>query len=143
MKKFENWMFEGVDDDILIPNEEEALRRPRDLMPKIADLKKLLDDLGNNSVAYTLGMIDPQTLKPGQDGFDINKVRDIQAQSNPTLDQPLVISRDNYVVDGHHRWLAAANNSKSPIMATQVNMDFHDLIDFLNHLQYPTNQKVE
>jgi len=143
MKKFEEWIFEGTGEDIVVPNEELALHRPRELMPKIADMKSLVDDLGNNRIKYNVGMMDPQTLKPGQNGYDINKVLAIQKATNPTLDAPLIVSRDNYVVDGHHRWLAAANNSKSPIMVTQVDMDFHDLIEFLNHLQYPTNQKVE
>jgi hypothetical protein len=142
MRSFDQWLLEGSPDDIMIPNEDLAIRRNRANMPKLSDLAQFQTDLRTSGVGYDVRMVDPMKLKPGQRNFDMDKVREFQQTTNPTLDMPLIMSRDNYVVDGHHRWIAAANNNV-PIMAHHVDMDFQDLIELLNTLQYPQNRHVE
>ena len=141
MRPFSNWLNEASPDDVEIPNRDKAARMMRADMPKLSDLAVFVSDLAKNGIGTDVRMIDPKSLKPGQQDFNMDKVREFQKTTNPTLDLPIVISRDDYVVDGHHRWIAAVQNNV-PILAHNVDMDFYDIIKFLNELQYPTNQSV-
>ena len=141
MRPFSNWLNEASPDDIEIPNQDKAARMMRADMPKLSDLAVFVSDLAKNGIGTDVRMIDPKSLKPGQQDFNMDKVREFQKTTNPTLDLPIIISRDNYVVDGHHRWIAAVQNNV-PILAHNVDMDFYDIIKLLNELQYPTNQSV-
>lgn len=138
MRAFDQWLFEGSPDDLIIPNQDQAAQKMRAEMPKLSDLATFVSDLAAHHIGYDVRMVDPSSLKPGQQDFDLDKVRRFQTTTNPTLDLPLIISKDSFVVDGHHRWIAAANNNV-PILAHHIDMDFYDLIDFLNKLQYPQN----
>lgn len=140
MKHFSNWLNESSPDDIEIPNIDLAARMMRADMPRLSDLAVFIQDLAKNGTGTDARMIDPKSLKPGQQDFNMDKVREFQKTTNPTLDLPIVISRDNYVIDGHHRWIAAVQNNV-PILVHNVDMDFYDLIKFLNGLQYPTNSQ--
>lgn len=142
MRSFRSWLNEASYDGVEVPNLEQAASMMRDDMPKISDLAALVQDFATNGTGVTASMTDPQTLRPGQKDFNMDKVRSLQRMTNPTLDLPIIISRDNYVVDGHHRWIAAVANNV-PILAHQVDMDFYDIIKFLNGLQYPTNKSAE
>jgi hypothetical protein len=143
MREFEQWLMEGSPDDIVVPNLDSAIQKYRSTMPKLYNIQKLYSDLRAQGIAYDIRMVDPMALKPGQLDFDLDKVRGMMDKmANLTLEAPLIISRDMHVVDGHHRWIAGANNNV-PVMAHYVNMDFHDLIEFLNELQYPQNRHAE
>lgn len=138
MRPFNRWLNEGLIEDIEVPNLERRGSFDRKDMPRISDFSVLMSDLATAGVGTHAAMIDPKTLIPGQQDFDLDKVRKFQGTTNPTLDLPILISRDNYVVDGHHRWIAAVQNNV-PILAHNIDMDFYDIIKFLNELQYPTN----
>lgn len=142
MNEFNRWLHEGVPSDLEVPNYEERERHYRAAMPKI-DFDQLKNDLAEHQVGFTTQMVDPATLKPGQLNFDYEKVREIQDNgTHPTLSIPLIMSKDDVVVDGHHRWLAAHNNGV-PVLGHRIDLDFHDIIEFLNLLQYPQNRHVE
>ena len=143
MQQFDQWLNEGFTVGIEVPNEHLAVWNRRADMPKLDNITKFVADLGQHGVGVDIRMVDPRTLIPGQKEFDFKKVREMMEGSvNPTLDAPLYISKDLFVIDGHHRWLAAANNNV-PILAHHVDMVFEKLIDLLNTLEYPTNRSVE
>jgi len=144
MRDFNQWLFEEYTVGIEIPNAHLAVSNRRADMPKLYDIAKFVADLGQNGIGMDVRMVDPKTLKPGQsvEDIDMDKVSGMMEHPNLTLDAPLYISKDLFVVDGHHRWVAAANNNV-PILANHINMMFHDLIEFLNGLQYPLNKDVE
>jgi len=84
-------------------------------MPQIDDLSKftewLTDDRGVGSSPY-MGLVN--YLKPLQaEGFDYNKVNTIEMDmlKNPDTSsmKPIIVSEDGYVIDGHHRYIAAKN----------------------------------
>ena len=54
---------------------------------------------------------------------------------------PIVVSKDNYVMDGHHRWLAHANMSK-PIDIYHVNIPAKQLIDTMHDYPRSFNEKL-
>jgi len=43
------------------------------------------------------------------------------AMTNGKMNKPIIISSDNYVLDGHHRWLAAKNAKIHDITAFKIN----------------------
>ena len=49
-------------------------------------------------------------------------------------DKSIIISKDNYIVDGHHRWIAYKNVGKN-INVMQANVDMKKLLDATN--KYP------
>ena len=56
----------------------------------------------------TKGMSIAVNLKQSQKELIKSKVKGVAAKySKPTDMKPLIISKDNYIVDGHHRWAAA------------------------------------
>jgi hypothetical protein len=62
---------------------------------------------GKYGVKSSNGERTADELKPSQG--EINRIRvDALIEDNiiDTMEVPLVISRDNYIVDGHHRWAA-------------------------------------
>lgn len=140
MRTFQTWLREDV--EILVPNIEYALPRSREEQPKLTDLEQFARDLGKAGVGIDSRVVPADTLKPSQKDFDFDKIRDMQKTTNPTLDAPLYISKDMYVVDGHHRWIAAAANN-TPVLVNHIGMDFESLIELLDSLQYPLNRDVE
>ena len=56
----------------------------------------------------TKGMSLAVNLKQSQKELIKSKVKGVAAKySKPTDMKPLIISKDNYIIDGHHRWAAA------------------------------------
>jgi len=78
-------------------------------MPQVntQNLSKALS-IAKSKVKVTKGMSLVGSLKPSQKEFIKDKTRGISKKYNkPTDMKPLIISKDNYIVDGHHRWAAA------------------------------------
>jgi len=78
-------------------------------MPQVAsnDLDKAID-MVSNTVKITKGNIKAGTLKKSQKELFKDKVAGIAANfTKPNKLKPLIISKDNHIVDGHHRWAAA------------------------------------
>jgi hypothetical protein len=80
----------------------------RDEMPQIKkkDLKPAISKLLNAGLPVSKGTISPQKLHPSQKEIYKSKVDTIISKSDPYTIKPIIISSDNYIVDGHHRWIA-------------------------------------
>ena len=80
----------------------------RDEMPQIKkkDLKPAISKLLNAGLPVSKGTISPQKLHPSQKEIYKSKVDKIISKSDPYTIKPIIISSDNYIVDGHHRWIA-------------------------------------
>jgi len=81
----------------------------RNEMPQIRgkDIPEMLKVLDDNGIAYRKGKIAVNMLKPVQDDGIQSKVDSMVSDltSGKTF-SPIVISKDGYIMDGHHRWLA-------------------------------------
>lgn len=65
--------------------------------------------------------------------------KDRQPDVEKALTAPLIVSRDGYVLDGHHRWAALTtadllrgNGGSTKIKVIKVDMDIEDLVDESN-----------
>lgn len=93
---------------------EEIVRLPNSLgidrkdMPQIRSFNVMdyLEWLHNeHNVTFRIEEIDADKLKPIQSAIDSDRVKAmVPGQSK---DKPMVVSKDNYILDGHHRWFQA------------------------------------
>lgn len=97
----------------------------RDLLPQINKPKDFLDMLDKKEIPYKEEVVDPDTLKSIQTEFDKDKIANIML--DPYNLMGIIISKDNYILDGHHRWVAAYNKGIK-IKATRVDLPILELI---------------
>ena len=102
------------------PDASQTLGIPRKRMPQIKeqDYPEFLKYLEENGVTITRGRLPANQLKPVQKEFSDKGV--MKALLKRDNEKPIIASSDNYIIDGHHRWLAAINtrNTVSIIRAS-------------------------
>jgi len=72
-------------------------------MPQIGASDSFVKYLKSNDVQSKRVKLDPNELKSSQMEFDQNKIDGLRGTPSSN---PIIVSRDNHVIDGHHRWLA-------------------------------------
>jgi len=80
-----------------------GLTLSRDLMPQIHKSSDFLKYLKTNGVNHSTGTVPSKCLKSTQSEFDDAKIADLMYKDNSDA---IIVSNDNHVLDGHHRWLA-------------------------------------
>lgn len=80
----------------------------RDSMPQVnaSDVRK--SDIPTGYLEF----VDPKKLKPIQKGVDEELLKSIVDNWDTAGKQPVLISKDNWVIDGHHRVKAAIKKNK-------------------------------
>ncbi len=127
---FETWMYE----QLLVPNIEDGIGKLRHTMPQLSDFDSFMKDLADNKISMTTKPLTSTSLTPTQRNFNEEKV-DSLVKSGTWDTKPIITSKDKYVIDGHHRWLAAVKLGKK-ILSRVVDMPCEDLLDFLKNKSY-------
>lgn len=129
---------------------EESLHIKRKDMPQIIgdhyeDFRKWLAD--NKIVCFEFHAV-PSHYKATQNEFNKEKVKSIlKSQKNLKNKEPnpIIVTQDNLILDGHHRWLANLINSDKVFKALQLPLNIGEALDFIdkyNNTQYKSvNQK--
>ena len=81
----------------------------RNDMPQVStqNLSKAIS-MAKSKVKVTKGLVSVAALKPSQKELIPKKVKGVAAKYSKASDmKPIIVSKDNYIVDGHHRWAAA------------------------------------
>ena len=107
---------------------------PRNLLPQIPNDK--FDDfreyMENNDISSKLIRLPGKYIKPIQSQLNKDKIKKII--SDGEVSNPLIISYDNYLLDGHHRWAAElVKNINCKIICLQFNCPITKLLE-LGHL---------
>ena len=121
---------------------------PADKMPRNKDgevdteplFRKMLEDKG---IETTQTEVAADRLKATQSELGADKVLGMlegleKDPTHPALTGPIFVSRDGYVIDGHHRWAAiAAYNAKNPdkqipMKCEVIDKDIKDAIPMCN-----------
>ena len=127
MKKFRTYIAELKVDR---PQSKDTLGIMRDKMPQVRskDYDELIVHLKKNGVRVQRKTVKANTLKATQSDFNVDKIVD-KISKIRTLGKakPLIVSSDNYIIDGHHRWLAAKNVGGS-IDIMQSNVKVKELL---------------
>jgi hypothetical protein len=82
---------------------------PRKLMPQIYNVKKFAKTVKRKyGIGSHMEMVRPDSLTPSQEEIKKSVVKKIgeAMESGKYKDAPIVISKNKYVIDGHHRWAA-------------------------------------
>lgn len=92
------------------PSQTKGIKRGHMPQVKTADYDELIVFLKKKGISLTAKSVKANTLKATQSNFNKDKI--VSAAANyHTLHQakPIIVSSDNYIIDGHHRWLGAYN----------------------------------
>jgi hypothetical protein len=106
---------------------------PRRLMPQIYNPKQFSKKIHNKFKVHSKTMKMPtKHLKPSQNEINGTIVEKVvkHMKKHPTKPQnPIVVSKDGYVVDGHHRWAAQkVLNPHKKIKVLKMNAPIHDAL---------------
>lgn len=137
MKGKSSSVFESIilEREYEVPNADRSLDMQRRSLPQI-DIEAMKKDLAGK---YTETNLKTSALVPTQKHFNFDKV-DVLVKK-PT-NRPIVVSRDNYVIDGHHRWLS--NHATSGrVNAIVVHKNAEELIDYLNKTDYTKTKTLK
>jgi len=112
-------------------------------LPQIsAPLDLILNELDKEGIEYNEITIDPIELKPNQPFV----FSDIAAEINELEMSPIWISKDNQIIDGHHRYLKSIM-LKKPIECIKIDLNNNNCIRILNKIQdiynYEQQQQME
>jgi len=114
---------------IVTPDAKDTMGIERIKMPQVAkdDYAEYLDYLKDAGASFTKETVPAKSLKAMQKEFSDAGILK-QMQRDPSGKQkPLIASSDDYIIDGHHRWLVAVNTGQSlPIY--RVNMPGAELL---------------
>ena len=98
------------------PKSKDTLEIERLDMPQVhpKDYAELLTYLTSLGIKMEKGEIKAKKLSATQSDFNLGKILSIMGILKK-IDKanPLIVSSDNYIVDGHHRWLAARNGGQN------------------------------
>lgn len=111
----------------------------RHKLPNIIDDNAFLEDVVTDSIGVTEYADKTEVFTPTQNEFNMDKVRSIV--KNNSYDTPIIVSNDDYIVDGHHRW-KAAQYSGIDITVKKIDMAYTDIITFLKDKSYVANKKI-
>jgi hypothetical protein len=112
----------------------------RDEMPQVPYEQKdeFISEMTNRGIAVTREEVSPQKLHPIQAEISAKKsgklARDIKQNGHGKSDGArIIVSSDNYIIDGHHRWAASAflsfKDKGQAIPVLRVDMTHMELID--------------
>ena len=96
---------------IMNAERKKSLGFSRRSMPQIysGDMQEFLKFLSTNNIRHSNSKTLPNTLKASQKEFNDKKVMHMVQNAQKYIknsSKPILVSSDNYVIDGHHRWLA-------------------------------------
>lgn len=132
MKRFRAIIQENA---LVVPDRKDTMDIDRKDLPQIEakNLRHFFNYLKKHNIESVRKSVDPNGLKATQGHFHKEKIKNIMKsmENGENKPSPIVVSKDNYVMDGHHRWLAHANMNKA-IDIYHVNIPAKQLIDTMH-----------
>lgn len=124
-----------INEEYEVPNLSKGLDMQRRSLPQI-DLEALKKDFAGK---YSETTLRTNSLIPTQKHFNFDKVSIL---TKKRTDKPIVVSRDNHIIDGHHRWIADhAVDGKSK--AIVIHKNAKELLDHLSGVGYTKTKTLK
>jgi dephospho-CoA kinase len=104
---------------------------PRGVMPQIKphQLNAFRTHMAGLGIKSDHDVVPAHTLAATQAEFSPDKIKKLMSGDREQLKKPIMISKDNHVLDGHHRWLAGYNMDQDhAVNAIRFHAPIHDLI---------------
>lgn len=135
----DKWILkEEEDKGITIP--KIGLTFSRILMPQLGNKQEFLKNLSLNNVSYDEKVVDPVDLRASQQEFDTDKIAVMMLEPFKSKSD-IVISNDNYILDGHHRWIVALNK-KQKLRVIQVDLPILELMRMAKSFENTTYKPI-
>lgn len=112
-------------------------------MPQIEgkNVPKFLDFLKSDGVKYAEKLVDSKSLRPTQNQFNQDKIQGMIDTIDQKKQNPIMVSSDGYVIDGHHRWLAHYNTGKKmPVIMIDLKID--DALEKMHDFPLTTSRSI-
>ncbi len=119
---------------------DHGLGLSREDLPQL-DYDQLMKDCSARGIVVEHVSWRPSDLTPTQGEFKEDKVHSIM-QTPEASNKPIVTTRDRFVLDGHHRWLAAYNLGNQPIPCSQMNLNVDQALDFVSGKDYASAESI-
>lgn len=123
----------------------DGLQIPRTELPQI-DYKhheRIKQDMDKDGINYVEGTLPASRLKPSQDELNPDKIKSIIETGQVNEPKTIFISREGYIVDGHHTWAAKLkHDSDSVINVIGVDMNIIDLIMWLHDKTFTYTKNI-
>ena len=104
-------------------------------MPQV-DNEKLQNDLKSDNINHEFIEQPTAMLIPTQGEFNDEKISKIIDGINKNeVKSPILVSSDNFIVDGHHRW-AAFHNTVGKVPSMKIHLNIEDLLNYLQQKDY-------
>jgi len=113
-------------------------------MPQVAakDYPEFIDYLKANGADFTKLVMPANQLKATQGEFSKDGVeRQLAKMQAGTPKKPVIASQDNYIIDGHHRWLVAMNTRDS-VEVFKIDIDADELLDLVRKFPKVTYKDI-
>lgn len=111
---------------------KKTLGVPRSKMPQInsSDVRDFVKYLKDNDIKVRTSTIPVSKVAMTQKDINPDKVKKLMGINKSNLTKPVIISKDNYILDGHHRVVALYNMDKGTKLKTiQVDVGIRKLLD--------------
>ena len=129
-----------------MPKKGAGLGITRDKMPQVdeKDYPEYFAYLKEKGITLKKGKEDPNKLKPIQKEFakiGVEKSLDkmLAKKDNAKF---IIVSKDDYIVDGHHRWLAA-KNGRQQLNVMRANVNMKELLKATNEFPKTTFKSIK
>lgn len=137
----------NVNEAIVKPRPEDTLGVKRTEMPQVHKdhYPELIKYLKNHGGKFSVGKVNAKNLKPVQSEFSdagVEKmIGQMKSQSGSNFDKPLIVSSDNYIIDGHHRWLAAWNENMD-VAIMKISIPIKQLLQLVRNFKHTTYKDI-
>ena len=126
------------------PDSKDTKGIKRSEMPQVAtkDYPEFIDYLKANGADFTKQVMQANQLKATQGEFSKDGVeRQLAKMQAGTPKKPVIASQDNYIIDGHHRWLVALNTRNS-VEVFKIDIDADELLDLVRKFPKVTYKDI-
>ena len=138
------YKFEGKNDDVVIISKSLGVNRAQ--MPQInsKDIKDYLEFLKDKGIGVSAKTINVSKVGMTQKDINLDKVKALLGTDRSNLAKPVIISKDGYILDGHHRVVALYNIDKNFKLKTlQVDLGIKDLLNITKEYPKVSYKKID
>ncbi len=99
-------------------------------MPQLSgdELNNFLGSLIGQGVKVDQKSVPANSLKPSQEKLEADKVEALSKNIDEIVDKPILVSSDNFIADGHHRWAAIKESGPKEIKILKIDLPITKLL---------------
>ena len=116
------------------------------MMPQIEDKYQttFFRYLRDNLIKFTKRLVHVRELRPAQTELRVDIAHKLLKSNSTKLKKPIIVSSDNYLMDGHHRWFAfILDDANMKVNVVKVDLPGSKLLDMMNKFDYVVTKPID